>query len=152
MSKFTFFFIFVYNIFRINRYSENDQQDMLTMRYGLCSLLKAVWWPIVVNFCVILVSCGQLTHWHSYHIFYFIWSANELTYRISSNNSLLEWLPCKDVFFLTSGVFASHPKKQYWIERNFQQQKYKNLSARQELQIRQTYRYSSQLLIKVIAF
>ena len=29
-------------------------------------------WPIVVNVCVILVSCGQLSHWQSYHIFSFI--------------------------------------------------------------------------------
>ena len=43
----------------------------LTVRYGLCSLLKAVRWPRVVNFCVILVSCGELSHWQSYHIFFF---------------------------------------------------------------------------------
>ena len=43
------------------------------MRYGLCSLSKAVWWSIVVNVCVILVSCGQLSHWQSYHIFFFIY-------------------------------------------------------------------------------
>ena len=33
---------------------------------------KVVGWPIFVNFCVILVSCGELSHWHSYHIFFFI--------------------------------------------------------------------------------
>ena len=26
---------------------------------------------VVVNFCVILVSCGELSHWQSYHIFFF---------------------------------------------------------------------------------
>ena len=42
------------------------------MWYGLCSLLKAVRLPIIVNFCVILVSCGELSHWQSYYIFFFI--------------------------------------------------------------------------------
>ena len=41
------------------------------MQYGLCSLWMAVRCPIVVNFCVILVSCGELFHWQSYHIFFF---------------------------------------------------------------------------------
>ena len=37
----------------------------------LCSLLKAVQWPTVVNFCDILVSCENLSHWQSYHILFF---------------------------------------------------------------------------------
>ena len=41
--------------------------------YGFCSWLKArVRWPIFVNFCVILVSRGELSYWQSYHIFFFI--------------------------------------------------------------------------------
>ena len=31
------------------------------MGFGLCSLLKAVRLPIIVSFCVILVSCGELS-------------------------------------------------------------------------------------------
>ena len=40
------------------------------MWYGLCSLLKAIEWPIVVKFCVILVCGGELSHWQSYHILF----------------------------------------------------------------------------------
>ena len=40
------------------------------MGFTQYSLLKAVQWPIVVNFCVILVSCGELSHWQSYQIFF----------------------------------------------------------------------------------
>ena len=52
------------------------------MRYGLWTLLKAVRWPKVVNFCVILVSCGELYHWQSYHIFFFFLYLRRLYYFI----------------------------------------------------------------------
>ena len=48
------------------------KMNLLTIRYWLCSLLRAVRWSIFVNFCVILVSCGELSHWQSYHIFFFM--------------------------------------------------------------------------------
>ena len=38
--------------------------------YFYCRL--TIRWPMVVNFCVILVSCGQFSNWQSYHIFFFI--------------------------------------------------------------------------------
>ena len=44
-------------------------------------IIKAVWWPIVVNVCVMLVSFGQLSHWQSYHIFFFI--LNKASIRMS---------------------------------------------------------------------
>ena len=34
--------------------------------------IKALLVVEVRNFCVILVSCGELSHWQSYHIFFFI--------------------------------------------------------------------------------
>ena len=40
---------------------------------GFSSLLKAKRWPKVDNVCVILVSCRELTHWQSYHIFLFVY-------------------------------------------------------------------------------
>ena len=40
----------------------------LTLRNGLCSLLKTVWWPIVLNFCQgHLGSWGELSYWQLDH-------------------------------------------------------------------------------------
>ena len=58
--------------------------------YVLCSLLKAVLWPIVVNVCVNLVSCGQLSHWQSYHIFFFIWTILVCLICLTSHFLLLQ--------------------------------------------------------------
>ena len=45
--------------------------------YGLCPLLKVVPWHIVVNFCVIRSIVDDLSHWHSYHIFFFVFNTKD---------------------------------------------------------------------------
>ena len=56
------------------------------MRYGLCTLLKAVRWPIIVNIYVILVSCGELSHWQSYHFLYFFYIHHLIKQRFFYKN------------------------------------------------------------------
>ena len=65
------------------------------MRYGLCSLLKAVRWPIVVNVCHfgllwIVVSLAIISHLLFYiQIFFFILHASLINYML---------VQCKTVF------------------------------------------------------
>ena len=61
---------FIYNIILsiwIKTYYDVNINETITYHQNM---LKAVRWPIIVNFCIILVSCGELSHWQSYHIFF----------------------------------------------------------------------------------
>ena len=53
---------------------------------------------IVVNFCFILVSCGRLSHWQSYHIFFFILTKTRV-----------HKLKCP-VFFIKHWYYVDSPK------------------------------------------